>query len=173
MTFSPSSPLWYVSLFINLTWWVECCQHLGAHLILPLHSNTLTNMFQTVKEMYTSKSEMSQFSQPWWFHKAFAINGGWWSPGFVRARIGICSKISLSTHSLNCWTGVWNKSRTIIWSTQLFRLSPSLRSMHRPALLVYCQFHLNTTLHRETTLRTALELLDTVFTTRFEANCRE
>ena len=113
------------------------------------------------------------FSQPWWFHKAFAINGGWWSPGFVRARIGICSKISLSTQSLNCWTGVWNKSRTIIWSTQLFRLSPSLKSMHRPALLVYCQFHLNTTLHRETTLRTALELLDTVFTTRFEANCRE
>ena len=113
------------------------------------------------------------FSQPWWFNKAFAINGGWWSPGFVRARIGICSKISLSTQSLNCWTGVWNKSRTIIWSTQLFRLSPSLKSMHRPALLVYCQFHLNTTLHRETTLRTALELLDTVFTTRFEANCRE
>ena len=107
----PSSPLWYVSLFINLTWWVECCQDLG-HLILPLHSNTLKNMFQTVKEMYTSKSEMSQFSQPWWFHKAFAINGGWWSPGFVRARIGICSKISLSTQSLNCWTGVWNNSRT-------------------------------------------------------------
>ena len=62
--------------------------------------------------MYTSKSEMSQFSQPWWFHKAFAINGGWWSPGFVRARNGICSKISLSTQSLNCWTGVWNNSRT-------------------------------------------------------------
>ena len=52
------------------------------------------------------------FSQPWWFHKAFAINGGWWSPGFVRARIGICSKISLSTQSLNRWTGVWNNSRT-------------------------------------------------------------
>ena len=31
----------------------------------------------------------------------------------------------------------------------------------------------NTTLHRETTLKTALELLDTEFTKRFEAKCRQ
>ena len=31
----------------------------------------------------------------------------------------------------------------------------------------------NTTLHSETTLKTALELLDTEFTKRFEAKCRQ
>ena len=31
----------------------------------------------------------------------------------------------------------------------------------------------NTTLHRETTLKTALELLDKEFTKRFEAKCRQ
>ena len=57
------------------------------------------------------------------------------------------------------------------------RLSPSSgsrrRFCRRTATSTHFRSSRNTTLHRETTLTTALELLDTEFTKRFEAKCRQ
>ena len=63
-----------------------------------------------------------------------------------------------------------------IRSARLFRLTPSSRSRHRLCWRTATTIHfwsstLYTTFHREATLKTALELLDTV--SRFEAKCRQ
>ena len=65
----------------------------------------------------------------------------------------------------------------IYYLTHLARLSPSLRSRNRLCWHTATSTHFwsskNTTLPMETMHKTALELLDTVFTTRFEAKCKQ
>ena len=65
----------------------------------PSHGQFPLAKFWCKLSSYVNTPSHSQCSQPWWFRKALAVNGGWWSPGFACARIGICSKISLSNHS--------------------------------------------------------------------------